>query len=370
MLDWSQKREAKLAQLSKDQRERRLTLDALISWLNTTEVILCSDRMCVQPTISMGPLSIEVTSEISSSSSSRFESGSIGFEIDTSQVERLLAEVGQIESELEKRRCQRDEVLKHARKSNFDKKRQVSGKGKVSEHPSGDHAHVYASVRVNEMCEKWDRVVRIVKARQIALEERLAHANEVEKLKTFDFDNWRRRYLEWLNSKKARLIDMFHRYDLDRDGRLSRDEFVNAILESSKYPFSCCFIIFHALIACRSRFSEFPTSRLEMEVVASIVDANGDGYIGMKKFNTALRSATVPKSHHLDLSKIEGSAIEHETKHQTSLCTCHNTYRISKINGNMYKVSFTVPSTLFCLIRLRMRHLCSIFVASSVILRS
>ncbi|VDM16562.1 unnamed protein product [Hydatigera taeniaeformis] len=314
MLDWSQKREAKLAQLSKDQRERRLTLDALISWLNTTEVILCSDRMYVQPTISMGPLSIEVTSEISSGSSSRIESGSIGFEIDTSQVERLLAEVGQIEAELEKRRSQRDEVLRHARKSAVDRKRQVGSRGKALEHPPGDYGHGYASVRVNEMCEKWDRVVRIVKARQLALEERLAHANEVEKLKTFDFDNWRRRYLNWMNSKKARLIDMFHRYDLDRDGRLSRDEFVNAILKS-----------------------KFPTSRLEMEVVANIVDANGDGYIDMKKFNTALRSATVPKSHHLDLSKIEGSAIEHEAKHQTSLCTCHNTYRISKINGNMYK---------------------------------
>ncbi|CDS39395.1 Spectrin alpha actinin [Echinococcus multilocularis] len=314
MLDWSQKREAKLAQLWKDQRERRLTLDALISWLNTTEVILSSDRMYVQPTISMGPLSVDVMSEISSSSSGRFESGSIGFEIDTSQVERLLIEVGQIESELEKRRFQRDEVLKHARKSDVDKKRQANSKGKASEHLPRDQGQAYASVRVNEMCEKWDRVVRIVKARQIALEERLAHANEVEKLKTFDFGNWRRRYLDWMNSKKARLIDMFYRYDLDRDGRLSRDEFVNAILES-----------------------KFPTSRLELEVVASIVDANGDAYIDMKKFNTALRSTTVPKSQQLDLSKIEGSAIEHEAKHQTNLCTCHNTYRISKINGNMYK---------------------------------
>lgn len=75
-----------------------------------------------------------------------------------------------------------------------------------------------------------------------------------------------------------------------------------------------------------------------MEVVASIVDANGDGWIDLKKFNAALRSATVPKAQYLDLSKLEGSAIEHEAKHQVSLCTCHNTYRISKINGNMYRV--------------------------------
>lgn len=69
------------------------------------------------------------------------------------------------------------------------------------------------------------------------------------------------------------------------------------------------------------------------------MDVNGDGWIDLKKFNSALRSSTIPKAQHLDLSKLEGSAIEHETKHQSSLCTCHNTYRISKISGNMYKVN-------------------------------
>lgn len=238
MLDWSQKREAKLARLSKEQRERRLTLDALISWLNTTEIVLRSERMSSQPTISTtGPISIEVTSELSSGSSSRFDTASIGFEIDASQVERMLAEVGQIESELEKRRAQRSEVLKHARKAEVVKKRPSEIKDKSSGSGSTEQSQVFASERVNEMCEKWDRVMRVIKARRAALEDRLAHANEVEKLKTFDFDAWRRRYLKWLHAKKARLIDMFYRYDTDRDGRLTRDEFVNAILESSKLYF-------------------------------------------------------------------------------------------------------------------------------------
>ncbi|VUZ50157.1 unnamed protein product [Hymenolepis diminuta] len=314
MLDWSQKHEAKLAQLSKEQRERRLTLDALISWLNTTEVILRSERMSSQPTISTGPVSIEVISELSSGSSSRFDTGSIGLEIDTTQVERMLTEVGQVSAELEERKGQRDEVLKHARKVEVVKKRPTSLKGRTPDSGSTEQSLVYASERVKEMCEKWDRVMTIIRARRAALEDRLAHANEVEKLKTFDFDAWRHRYLNWLHVKKARLIDMFYRYDTDRDGRLTRDEFTNAILES-----------------------RFPTSRLELEIVAGIVDANGDGWIDLKKFNAALRSSTIPKPQYLDLSKLEGNAIEHEAKHQASLCTCHNTYRISKINGNMYR---------------------------------
>ncbi|VDN99069.1 unnamed protein product [Rodentolepis nana] len=249
MLDWSQKQEVKLAQLSKEQRERRLTLDALISWLNTTEVILRSERMSSQPTISTGPVSIEATSELSSGSSSRFDTGSIGFEIDTTQVERLLTEVSQVESEIEKRKGQYDDVLKHARKAEVVKKRPTTLKGKISGSSSAEQTSVYSSKRVNEMCEKWDRVIRIIRTRRAALEDRLVH----------------------------------------------------------------------------------------LEVVASIVDANCDGWIDLKKFNTALRSATIPKPQQLDLSKLEGSAIEHEAKHQASLCTCHNTYRISKINGNMYR---------------------------------
>uniref|UniRef100_A0A5K3FG96 KASH domain-containing protein n=1 Tax=Mesocestoides corti TaxID=53468 RepID=A0A5K3FG96_MESCO len=318
VLDWSQKHEARLAQLAINQRERRLTLDALISWLNTAEVLLRSDRLTLLHTTSAGLSSNEAPSEISSESSSRVESGSTGFDVDATLVERLLAENSQFEMEIEARRPQRDEILKHSRKAGVTKKLTISRPRDVRSRSSSmvapPAAKVYASERVNEMCEKWDRVVKLTQARRLILEERLAHANEVEKLKSFDFGSWRRRYLAWMNSKKARLIDMFHRYDLDRDGRLTREEFVNALLDS-----------------------KFPTSRLELEVVASIVDANGEGFIDMKKFNAALRSTSISSNHPIDLSNIEGSAIEHEAKHQASLCTCHNTYRISKVNGNMYK---------------------------------
>ncbi|VDD76255.1 unnamed protein product [Mesocestoides corti] len=181
----------------------------------------------------------EAPSEISSESSSRVESGSTGFDVDATLVERLLAENSQFEMEIEARRPQRDEILKHSRKAGVTKKLTISRPRDVRSRSSSmvapPAAKVYASERVNEMCEKWDRVVKLTQARRLILEERLAHANEVEKLKSFDFGSWRRRYLAWMNSKKARLIDMFHRYDLDRDGRLTREEFVNALLDSSNF---------------------------------------------------------------------------------------------------------------------------------------
>ncbi len=219
-----------------DQRERRLMLDALISWLNTTEVLLRSDRLTLLHHSAPSQPGDE-HSEVSSESSSRVESSSIGFDVDATLVERLLAENAQFTADLEVKRQQKDEILKHARKADVAKKPVTRPRGgkRAVDIASKASTKVYASDRVNEMCDKWEKVEKIARARRLALEERLAHANEVERLKNFDFDNWRRRYLAWMNAKKARLIDMFRRYDLDRDGRLTRDEFVNALLDSSKY---------------------------------------------------------------------------------------------------------------------------------------
>uniref|UniRef100_A0A183SQS8 GAR domain-containing protein n=1 Tax=Schistocephalus solidus TaxID=70667 RepID=A0A183SQS8_SCHSO len=65
---------------------------------------------------------------------------------------------------------------------------------------------------------------------------------------------------------------------------------------------------------------------LELELVANVVDAKGDGFIDMQKFNAALRNGAPAGAAKVDLTKAERSAIEHETSHQVSLCTCHNTY--------------------------------------------
>ena len=44
-----------------------------------------------------------------------------------------------------------------------------------------------------------------------------------------------------------------------------------------------CVVYFH------QRFSEFPTTHMEMEAVADIFDQDGDGYINYKEFIAALR---------------------------------------------------------------------------------
>ena len=135
-------------------------------------------------------------------------------------------------------------------------------------------------------------------------------------MKNFDFDDWRRRYLRWMHHNKARIMDFFRRQDRDRDGRVTRKEFIDGIFISSmlapaehytNITGSFSFIeflhiqtlitfllsfIFRFACVYNSHiyiFLEFPTSKLEMEAVANIFDKDGDGFINYKEFVAALR---------------------------------------------------------------------------------
>lgn len=55
----------------------------------------------------------------------------------------------------------------------------------------------------------------------------------MERLKNFNFDDWRRRYMNWHKDNRARITDFFRRQDRDHDGKISREEFIQGILSSS-----------------------------------------------------------------------------------------------------------------------------------------
>lgn len=67
----------------------------------------------------------------------------------------------------------------------------------------------------------------------------------MERLKNFNFDDWRRRYMNWHKDNRARITDFFRRQDRDHDGKISREEFIQGILSSSnlKHTFYLQFYI-------------------------------------------------------------------------------------------------------------------------------
>lgn len=75
--------------------------------------------------------------------------------------------------------------------------------------------------------------------RKRKLDEMLNHLRELRKMRDFNFDDWRRRYTAWMNNKKSRVMDFFRRQDKDGDGKVTREEFIEGILQSSKFLFCC-----------------------------------------------------------------------------------------------------------------------------------
>jgi Ca2+-binding EF-hand superfamily protein len=160
--------------------------------------------------------------------------------------------------------------------------------------------------RARELMEKWRTVWVLAMDRMRRLQDKLAYMNELERVKNFDFNEWRRRFLGWTNSKKARVMDFFRKIDKDNDGKMTQNEFIEGFLASS-----------------------FPTSRLEMERVAPIFDRNSDGYIDHKEYLETLRANDLPKT--------EAEIIQDEVQRQVAKCTCVNRYKVFQVGEGKYR---------------------------------
>lgn len=64
----------------------------------------------------------------------------------------------------------------------------------------------------------------------------LCVTGQMEEFANFDFNIWRKRYIQWISHLKSRILDVFRSIDRDQDGRISHKEFIDYVLASSKIP--------------------------------------------------------------------------------------------------------------------------------------
>ena len=142
------------------------------------------------------------------------------------------------------------------------------------------------------------------------LKEKLGYLHELEKVKNFNWDEWRKRFLKHHNNKKSRVTDLFRKLDEDADGFLSRDDFIEGILKN-----------------------KFPSSRLEMNAVADKFD-HGDGQIDWREFIAALRPDWEDRGPLTDTERIDD-----EINRQVALCTCRQKFKVFQVGEGKYRVS-------------------------------
>ncbi|XP_026728108.1 dystonin isoform X26 [Trichoplusia ni] len=168
----------------------------------------------------------------------------------------------------------------------------------------------FRSPRVKQLWDKWRTVWLLAWERQRRLHERLVHLKELQRVSNFSWDDWRKRFLKFMNHKKSRLTDLFRKMDKDNNGLIARHEFIDGIINT-----------------------KFDTSRLEMGAVADLFDRNGSGLIDWEEFIAALRPDWVERRG----PPTDADKIHDEVKRLVMLCTCRQKFRVFQVGEGKYR---------------------------------
>ncbi|XP_017463645.1 PREDICTED: microtubule-actin cross-linking factor 1 isoform X3 [Rhagoletis zephyria] len=167
----------------------------------------------------------------------------------------------------------------------------------------------FRSPRASLLWDKWRYVWMMSWERQRRLHDHMMYLKDVERVRNFSWEDWRKRFLKYMNHKKSRLTDLFRKMDKDNNGLIPRNEFMDGILNT-----------------------KFDTSRMEMSAVADLFDRNGEGLIDWQEFIAALRPDWQERKPVTDSDKIHD-----EVKRLVMLCTCRQKFRVFQVGEGKYR---------------------------------
>lgn len=160
-----------------------------------------------------------------------------------------------------------------------------------------------------QVWDQWKHVWHLAWERQRKLQAALARAQELAKLRSFNWDAWRKRFVNYNQNKKERVMALFRGLDRSGDNIIPRDAFTDAIMRS-----------------------RFPTDRIEMNAVADKFDL-GDGTVDYMAFIYALNPDWREKGNEADV-------INDEIARQVEKCTCKQKFRVVQVAEGKYRVSW------------------------------
>lgn len=91
----------------------------------------------------------------------------------------------------------------------------------------------FRSPRAKILWDKWRNVWMLAWDRQKRLHEHLMLLRTQAIIKSFDWDDWRKRFLKFHNHKRSRVVEFLKKIDRKQNGLIPREVFIEEIIKSS-----------------------------------------------------------------------------------------------------------------------------------------
>ncbi|XP_074648651.1 uncharacterized protein LOC141904089 [Tubulanus polymorphus] len=233
------------------------------------------------------------------------------------KVEMLVREHMDFHEELTNKGKETDRVTKLPHKPKTSRMRRANTRRR------GDPVDAIYNTRLATLNARWRSLWRISVDRKKKLQDALDHLLELESFKNFNFEDWRQRYLAWIKEKKFRLTDVFRKQARSEQGTLSREEFIEGMMNS-----------------------KFHTNRTELRAVFDIFDRDKSGEIDYREFMDALRPDRFQSKRYrpvggaksrMKRQVTESEMVQDEIEREVAKCTCCRQFPMERIAEGKYR---------------------------------
>lgn len=101
------------------------------------------------------------------------------------------------------------------------------------------HANPSMNKKISSLHKHWQKLWLRASERHRQLLEARTRLKDIALARSFNFDNWKKRFTTWVDQQKLRVNDLFRRFDSNHDGMLTREEFMKALKASGDQIFHC-----------------------------------------------------------------------------------------------------------------------------------
>ena len=217
-------------------------------------------------------------------------------------VSQVLEQHKQMQEEAEQKQPSYNRVVKRAKRKPITDRQRQKGRGNTPQQRE------FFNPKVEHLSKRWQHLWLVLMNRFRRINDSLNDIRIRKAAAEFSWPDWRDRYNKWLSESKSRVLDMWRRYDNDKDNKLTLDQFVNALMDSG-----------------------FPCERWEIELV---FDKHRRGQlITYQDYMDALKG----RKRKPDKPMTESEQIHDIIGTEVRKCCCAHKYSMEKVSEGKYR---------------------------------